>query len=47
MNRLREPFEKCIPGGVIFTTDKKEFSLSLSFFFFWKWAADPVEAEHR
>ena len=47
MNRLREPFEECIPGGVIFTTDKKEFSLSLSLFFFGKGDADPVEAEHR
>lgn len=40
MNRLREPFEECIPGGVIFTTEKKEF-------FFWKGAADPVGAEQR
>ena len=42
MNRLREPFEECIPGGVIFTTEKKEFFS----FLFWKGAADPVGAEH-
>lgn len=33
MNRLQEPFELCIAGGVVLTTEKE---------FFWKKAADLV-----
>lgn len=38
MNRLPEPFEECIPGGVIFTAEKNVFR---------KGAANLVGSEHR